>query len=333
MSVAEALLGPADALRSAVYRAVAPGCGALFADRARRVWWLGVSSTLVAFVVTGLFPLWSLALGPVVLGVPHLLADVRYLVVRQGLHRNLPLLGSMGAPLVATSLGAGPAVGLLAMLPALGIGTSQVRAGRAAVAVVAWLGASALAFLEPVPFQLAFLHAHNLIALTLWWMLRGRTLRMAAIPLLAVVGSGVILLGGLDGVVSASGGLDAPLTGTRFSDFVEQIAPDLPAAMGLRLVLSFCFLQAVHYVVWLRLVPEDARTRPAPRPFRASLAALVTDFGVWPLAGAAAACLVLAVWAFKSLPDARLGYLRLAAFHGYLEVAIAARWWVQGRVA
>ena len=36
-------------------------------------------------------------------------------------------------------------------------------------------------------------------------------------------------------------------------------------------------------------------------------------------------------WGLVDLGAARGGYLRLAAFHGYLELAVAARWLVEGR--
>jgi molybdate transport system substrate-binding protein len=39
-------------------------------------------------VGTALIPLWMLALGPILLGVPHLLADLRYCVFRPGWHRQ-----------------------------------------------------------------------------------------------------------------------------------------------------------------------------------------------------------------------------------------------------
>jgi hypothetical protein len=43
---------------------------------------MGVLSILL-LVGTALAPMWMLALGPIVLGVPHLLADLRYCVAGQ----------------------------------------------------------------------------------------------------------------------------------------------------------------------------------------------------------------------------------------------------------
>ena len=46
-----------------------------------------------------LAPWWAFALGPIVLGVPHLVADIPYLVVQPGLHRRGALLAAVGFPL------------------------------------------------------------------------------------------------------------------------------------------------------------------------------------------------------------------------------------------
>jgi len=291
-----------------------------------------MASVVSAFVVTGVVPLWSLALGPVLLGVPHLVADVRYLVVRPGLHRQLGLVALLAMPLLATSFGAGPSVGLLAVLPAVLISTRSPRRWPLIITLTVWAGLSVVAYLFDYGFTLAFLHAHNVVALGLWWALAPRRWSMLWVPLAAVAGAIAILAGGLDPLLDLTGGWSAPWTGTTLSEFVVTITPDVDPTLAVRLVLSFCFLQSVHYAVWLRLIPDDGRPRKAPRPFVASWRALVDDFGLPALLVCCALALVIAGWGVFSLPNARLGYLQLAAFHGYLELAIAARWFVHGRL-
>lgn len=332
MSVSDALLSPVDVLRAGVLRFVAPWLSPLYADRRRRVWWLGVFSVVSAFVVTGLVPLWSLALGPVLLGVPHLVSDVRYLVVRPGLHLRPALLVLAGGPLLATSFGAGPVVGLLSLVPAVVVGRPRLS-WKLALALTGWLAFSAAAWRDPWAFQLGFLHAHNLVAVLLWWVLSPRAPSMAWIPALTLAGVAAIFGGVLDPLLTVAGGWSAPWTGASFTEFVETITPAMEPTLAARLVLSFCFLQSVHYAVWLRLVPDDERPRPAPRTFRATWAALERDFGRWPLLAFVALALGIAGWGVVSLPNAREGYLHLAAFHGYLELAVLARWFVHGRHA
>jgi hypothetical protein len=330
VSAVEALLAPADALRTRVYRLVAPWVGPLFADRERRVAWLGAASVGLAFLLTLTVPLWSLALGPVLLGVPHLVSDLRYLVVRPGLHRRSLLAVLAGVPLLATCLGAGPAVGLLAMVPALLDAEASWR--RKAPLLVGWGGLTALALGAEAGFVRVFLHAHNVLAVALWWWAwRSRHSRAWGMPLLAALGTGALLLGAAEPVMTVLGAWTAPAAGTSFSELVEVLAPPGAPVLGLRLVLVFAFLQSVHYGVWLRLVPEDDRPRVAPRPWRATWRALVADFGPVPLGLFVVLSLAVVAWGVVNLSEARWGYLRLAAFHGYLELAVAARWLAEGR--
>jgi hypothetical protein len=277
-------------------------------------------------------PLWMLALGPILLGVPHLVSDARYLVVRPGLHRRIPLVLLCGAPLLAVCLGAGPAAGLLALLPAiLGARGSWMRKGPL---LAAWAGLSGLALTFAAPFQLAFAHLHNVIAVALWWWAwRARHARAWMVPLLAAAGTVALLLGTAEPVLTALDAWTAPWTGGSFTLHAEALAPGAPPVLALRVVLAFAFLQSVHYAVWLRLIPEDDRPRPAPRPWRATWRALVEDFGVVPLGIFVALALGIAVWGVVDLTQARLGYLRLAVFHGYLELAVAALWLIEGRRA
>jgi hypothetical protein len=262
--------------------------------------------------------------------VPHLLSDVRYLVVRPGLHRRRLLAWLCAAPLLATCLGAGPAVGLLAVVPAL-LG-ARGPWGRKLPLLAVWAALTGLALGFPLPFQLALLHAHNGVAVALWWWAwRSRRSRAWGVPLLAALGTTALLLGAAEPLLSALGAWTAPATGTSFSELVQALAPSLPPVLALRLVLAFAFLQSVHYAVWLRLVPEEDRPRAAPRPWRASWRALVEDFGPLPLALGGLLALGVAAWGAVSLLEARLGYLRLAAFHGYLELAVASLWLVEGR--
>jgi hypothetical protein len=320
---ADALWTPLDAARSGLLRLAAPWVAPLFADRERRVLWLGVVSVASAFVLTGVAPLWLLAFGPLLLGVPHLVADVRYLVVKPGLHRDGWLMAGLSLPLAATTLGAGPLFGVLAALVAVLLAR---RTWRTPIALVVVAALAACAWDFPDVFQLAFVHLHNLVALALWFVLRPRPASHAWIPALAVVGAGAILTGALDPVVTTFGGWVAPIAGVDFGEFVSTHTEGLEPTLAARAVLSFCFLQSVHYAVWLRLIPDDARERRAPRTFRASWCALVHDLGVPALLLALTVAVGIAAWGLLEVSAARD-----ATFHGYLELAIAARWFTEGR--
>jgi hypothetical protein len=313
---------PFDAVRAALYRTLAPWLAPLYGDRARRVAWMGVVSVSSSFLLTLAAPLWLLALGPVLLGVPHLVADVRYLVVRPGLHRRVVPATLAAVALVAVGLGAPAVVGLAAMVPA--VLAARASAPKKAAALATWLALSAAAWRDEFLFLLVFLHAHNVVALVLWWRMRPRDGRAGWTVALVLAGAAALALGLGDGVIRALGGFSAPASGADFGTLVTQMAPDVPPAVGLHLVLAFAFLQSVHYALWLRLIPEDARERPAPRPFAASWQALRKELGLPLLAVAALVGLAIAAWGALDLPGARMGYLQLAAFHGYLELAAGA---------
>src|SRR5207342_1597240 len=60
---------------------------------------------------------------------------------------------------------------------------------------------------------------------------------------------------------------------------------DPPSCLALRFTGFFAFAQAVHYGVWLKLLPEEDRARRGVRSFRASYRALTRDLGhVLPVA-------------------------------------------------
>lgn len=318
------VFGPLDAARRATLRALRPWVAPLVVDRQRRVLWLGLLSVAVALGTTLAAPALVLAAGPLVLGVPHLVADLRYLVARPGLHRRVA--GWLLAPsLVAAVAGAPPAYALLGLLPAAILSSGPPR--RAAVIGAAGMGVIAAAWRWPWEAQWALLHGHNLVALGLWWRWRARPASHALVPALTVAAAAALLAGG-DALVGTRW---APSGASSFAELAEQLAPGLAAPWAARVVVCFCFLQGVHYALWLRLVPDDARRRPAPRSFRASWAALGEDLGrplVW---AAALAWLSLLAWGAVAPGAARLGYLQLAAWHAYLELFVVAGWWADGR--
>jgi len=324
----ESWLAPVDQLRARLYRLLGPALGRYVRDRELRAAVIGVLGISTALVLAIGAPLWLLALGPIVLGVPHVMADLRYLWVQPGHHKRaavwllvVPLL-AMAAYTAQVSWGLGAAAVALFAVPS----TKRRRAiGIAVLLPLLWLSIRWTG-----PAQLIFAHGHNLIAVALWWAMYRRRSRWHWVVLTMFGGASVLIAsGGVDTLIQS--GMLSSLAGRDIAHHARYLAPWTTSTAAVRMVVLYAFAQSVHYVIWLRLVPEDARSRPSPRPFRSSYRALRAELGIWLLALATLAAVALAIWASIDLWSARDGYLRAAIFHGHLELAAAALLFAGGR--
>lgn len=319
-----------DALRAGLLRVFGAPGRSLLRDRQARVALSGALGVLTSLTFSTLAPLLLLTLGPLLLGVPHLVADVRYMVARQGLHRR------RGFWLLVA-----PCLALCVMQPTLSWGNCAVAG--AALAARAPLGAR-LVMLVPCALlwltarqlgpraDILFAHAHNLVALGLWvaWA-RGTKRQVLPALTLYALGSALIFGGVAERVLFQAGTLDPSRVAIDAGLLVPSLSPVEHPLWGLRWLLFFAFSQSLHYVVWLRLVPDEARERRGIRPFAASYRALRAELGPCLLGAGLALTLGLAALALRELPLARNLYLQLALFHGPLEIAVAVLLWLERR--
>jgi len=308
-----------DALRARALRILGPFAPELLRDRERRVATYGLVAIALAFAMTFAAPMLLLAVGPIVLGAPHLLADVRYLVARHGLHRRAGFWLCVAGPSCAAFLHPHASVSMFAVVGAALVARASIvpRAAVALAGLALVLGCVRLGAVADVVLA----HLHNAIAVALFCLWSRRRSRLHWIVVGAfVLGTAAIAFGALDdGPVkrmSQDGVLDAEL-------LVETLAPVSDPVLSVRAVLVFAFAQSVHYAVWIRLVPEEDRPRTGLRSFASSLRALAVDVGAPLVVVASAVTAGLVAWACVSLADARDGYLRLAVFHGPLELGAA----------
>jgi hypothetical protein len=310
-----------DAPRAWALRALGAPLRPLLRDRALRVLVYGLLAVSTSFVFAYAAPVELLLVGPLLLGVPHVLADLRYLVAKRGLHRRVAFWGLVALPACASWVRPSAAVGLLALAG----GALAARAPwrwRLPVLASALACAGIAARTGPLA-DVLFAHAHNVVALVLF-VLWARAHARHAVPIVLLFSAGcaAILAGVADHTSIASfsrGALDP-------QPLVVAMAPVGPsqALLGVRLVTLFAFAQSVHYAVWLRLVPEEDRERPGLRPFASSMRALRADLGAPLLAAAALLAAAFIAWGVVSASRARTGYLQLVLFHGPLELGAAA---------
>lgn len=324
-------VGALDWLRTRWLKLLGPLGRVLVRDRELRVGLGGAISISVALLLVLTYPLVVLAVSPLILGVPHVGADLRYLLFRPGLHRRWTFLVPLAVCLGVLAFTVDPRFGF-APLVLIGVVARHASLGRRLVPILAGLMLIGIGSIFPHELALAFAHLHNFVAigLFLWWRPRQRGWHW--LPVLAfAAGCAVILTGVADPLLLGTDGWNVSADGTDLYWQLAVYAPGAGITWGARLVLLFAFAQAMHYGVWLRLLPEEDRARETPRTFSASFAALRADWGragTWVIG---LVTLVLAVWAVADLYEARMGYLRLVLFHGYFELAAVALLWTERR--
>jgi hypothetical protein len=119
-----------------------------------------------------------LALGPILLGVPHWPTSG----IRGGAaYKRWWIILLAGPPLIATGLGAGVEWGLLGAAAAIAV--SRTTHTRRAIGLAVVLPVAGLALWAGWWADLIFAHAHNFIAVLLWWVWRQRKTNLHFIPL------------------------------------------------------------------------------------------------------------------------------------------------------
>ncbi|MDP2315232.1 MAG: hypothetical protein Q8P41_20205 [Pseudomonadota bacterium] len=316
-----------DFVRVRGLRALGPVGVTIASRRAPRVALVGVVAAVTALLSSAVAPIWAFAFGPLLLGLPHVLADLRYLVVRPGLLATPARLAVALAPVLAAWV--------------LGAGRSWAFAAIATTALavpdVAWrrrllgvgLGAAlvALGLVYPRATAFALLHLHNLVAFGFWLAWRRRAGWANAWVVGAVgLGAALLLSGAADPVALAlplPAGID-PLLAR------DWVAPGIADPWAGRILRLFVYFQALHYAVWLRLVPEEDRPREAARTWRRDWRELVGDIGRGLAVATVAGTVGLLAWGWFDATAARDAYLQIALFHGFLEFAVAAWWLLAG---
>lgn len=346
LSTAEQWLRPLDRARAALFvRALrsAP-LRAVLVEKQRRVPALLLFHAAIALGLSLLAPTFLLVVGPLLLGVPHVVADVRFLVLRPQLPARarawlfggaLLMLGLRIAALAgfATPVRSELLLAALWMGGCMALGAARLRDVRLLVlggllalfVLVAWRWPSAL--------PLALAHGHNVVALAIWALVFCAAPRraLAVVALLAfatlvLVASPLAWLGFRHGWPQ-SFGLHAFAAAEQLAPFVRST----PLALGV--VSSFAFLQSMHYAVWLHAIPQEQTRGEGTLSFRMSFRALHGELGSGGLALTVLLVLLVPVCGLLAPLRTQAIYLSLATFHGYLELGALALWWLGRRPA
>lgn len=315
-------LAPLDSVRSHVLRALGPVGARWYRSRSLRIATTGTLSAALALALVAYAPFALAILGPLLLGVPHVLADVRYLVVRPRLYASVPsfltvVVGSLGAAYFGVRATCASIV-VLALL-------HLARPRRALLPLALGVLASRACLAAPYEADQLFAHAHHVISLlifvTFWRSAGSARWLVAGVAITAAL---AIASGALDSTLRASfSSTQLPVDAKRW---VRSVALGTRGDLAFRVAAVFLFAQSFHYALWLRLVPDAERERRAPRGFRSSLRAARADLGGATLVVATCVVLGLLGWALSDALGARNNYLFFASFHGHLELLAALAW-------
>jgi hypothetical protein len=279
---------------------------------------LGLSVAAVASLALALrAPIVLTLVGFVLFGALHNLLELRYvlgrfaglltgrfLIVLVGLITGIAVCRLVSGPTGrALEIGLGYAVLAVASLWALRHNV------LALVAVLAVLGAAAvLSLTHPAHHFVVLTHLHNLVPLAfIWeWARHNPLLRAVSVGWVLVIPAG-LLLGLADPLLQ----VDGPV---RFS---PAASPLFDGTMATRFLAVFAFLQSMHYVVWVWLLPRYA---PAATARFNERAPALRGWRIWVLGGVAAAALGVILLADYS--TGRGIYASLAGYHAYLEFPV-----------
>jgi hypothetical protein len=299
--------------------------------------WLGLAA-VVALALALRLPVATTVLGLAVFGVLHNVLELRYVAGRFDAVLAGPFL-TMLATLVTGVL-------VCRLLPP----TAATRAAEILVSYVllsvaclwtlrrrpwwlagslAVLGAAAATSLTFPPYHFVVLtHLHNVVPLFFLWELSrawgaGTRWPFRAVNLgWVVVVPGLILAGIFDPLLRAVPAALAGFGGVAAFEPARMVASYAPPAlagtdMGVRFLAVFAFMQTMHYVVWVGVLPRYApeaaqrfdRRVPVLRGARAWLlgAALAVAFGV--------------LFALD-YAQGRTLYSAVASYHAYLEFPV-----------
>jgi len=338
-----AILAWAEAARRAllVAAARAPGVGAIVRSRERRIAARAYVAIGVALALAVLAPALTLAVSPIVLGVPHVASALRYLVLRQRRKRGAiaaiaAACAAMATLRMAEQWGGAPEVFarcevVLAIAWALAAAVHGARIsgarGRLALAIAAIAPFAVAAIAHPRAARIAFVHVHNLGAVVLWALVfrrgsgGGAGRARPALPgrvAAALLASLALLLSGATLPITRAIGAGVA-AGVDIDAVAAWLAPGAAAAAPL--VLAHAFTDSVHYAFWLGVIPDETLRGEGTLSFRMTWRGLLRDFGAPGLTIVATAAIAVAAGALFDASGARGAYFAVAGFHGYVEGA------------
>lgn len=346
-ALAQRLVSPCDTMRFGILRWTMRSTffRHIYLSRANRLLFQHTVACLVYLLLSLKVPVYLLLLGPVVYGVPHLFATARYVPQhlapkpRAGLSWAILGLSVAGMLAIAWKM-AHPGfflqlrhINLIAMVISFFLFSRLHRRvtapGFRYIRHVAAAAICGLIYFYPLHSAAALMILHNFVAYV-YWLRACRSSRetlVASLSLLLFTGIHVAYFcGALDPYMGW--GDPTSLSSSSFGLSLHNVGAQVtaPFSGGMRVferaAMAYAFGQSLHYVVWLKAIPEHHLRKQIPTAFKESLRLLVRDMGMIFFASAATLMLAyIALNVFMQYARVRELYLLLASYHGYAEIA------------
>ncbi|MFM6848091.1 MAG: hypothetical protein ACKOVB_03185, partial [Terrabacter sp.] len=278
-------------------------------------------------------PIATAVIGLILFGILHNLLEIRYVAGRFSGMLGRPFLDVLVAlvtAIVVCRLLAG-VVGRTAQLAEILLGYGVIafaaryglegRRRHVVWGVVTAAAAVSLSF--PAYHFVVLTHLHNVVPLFFLWEWsrrisspRGRRAFRAVQLLWVVAIPAVVLAGLLDGALTTDPGIVRSVVGDGQTVLASSAPPGAAATLlGTRLLTAFAFMQTMHYVVWVAVMPRVAPDASASFEARVPW---VTGPRLWAVGFLAAA--VFAVLFGIDFAQGKALYAALASYHAYLEL-------------
>lgn len=315
-----------------------------FYDRPARLGFLYALTVLIYLPLSLYFPLWILAIGPFIWGVPHLFSSFRY----QSLHSStkakplfyfifiiwlVSFLFRLGTDVFQWNLEfdishPGVIEAILAAAMAIGLFFFRGFSSKKIFSTVIVVGTLLyFSWCAPVATAGVLILAHNFVAFFYWIRfsptLRDRQLAIGATVIFATIHI-LVLCQVFDNMINWVA-VESLLSWAQLDidSLGQAIAPwSQDGNLFYRLVVLYAFGQSLHYFVWMKAIPDLFSNPQAPTSFRTSWSFLKKDLGFKVIVFALTLFAIpLVAWLLHSFPVASQIYFAAAAFHGYLELA------------
>lgn len=344
LSVAEGL----DSWRVSILRSTLkyPLLELTFRVRAYRLLAVFLLACFSALLISCLFPLWALLLGPILYGIPHVGASFRY-VSRVSQIRQSKFLSLATVVLIAgvccyrlttdfnfSAFSFSPASSPLVeplTLCAVVLLFSLARRGKSILPTLISLFiaamVTALTSISPYTTLGVLTLLHNWVAFGYWFAACKNRRERKVLWLALGVFSGLTFLiftGSLDWIYK----FYTPASQIEWAhlNYAEMGQSILPFTDDYKTwfhcIVAYAFGQSIHYFIWLKAIPEQAHISENPTSFKTSYELLKREFGPHTtLAFILVSLAIPSAWLLVHYPFARILYFALASTHGFIELA------------